>query len=379
MVEMGKCTIARLTLHCILLYIEPRQAYLPKKRLMTFTIRLLRGHPAAVSLLSLAINIFSSAQAQDFAQEIRGFVGENARQFLQPVADGFMADADAGTFVASSGSDLHIGLQLVVVGAVMGEGRQSFLSIPFSTPVEFQYNGVTFLGDLDIPATILPTAVGMSKSATFSGRLKHVRPKGLPYVPGPYDLIVQDASVTIGGSDDVPIIPALAPQITVGSFASTELVVRFLPRVDLGNAGSIGTFGISILHDVGHYVSSPVDIAVKLGYSSVQMHASTTEADFTADASSVALQAFLSRSFGGHTIAAGPYAVLGIESSTSEINYASADPYLGKQSLSFTSGLQSRIALGAQVRLFMIGLNAEYDIGLVNGFAAGAGIVYEIK
>ena len=318
-------------------------------------------------------------RSQEFTREISQFIGTNARQFLQPVADGFMANVNAGMSRVPADSSFRVAVQFVFVGAMMSDEQKTFTSAPFNETVEFQYNGVQFLGDLEVPSILLPTAVGMSKSVTFTGHLKRIRPKGLPYVPGPYDFISRDATVTMGGSGDISMIPLFAPQLTVGSLAGTELTIRYLPTISVGGVGHVGAFGIGIRHDVGRYFLSSIEITAQANFQSLHMQGTTSGAHFTLDASSVGLQLQADKVFGSGSFKVDPYILFGVESASSDIGYAFADPYLGNQSLTFESGPQTRFAIGAQVRMFLVSISGEYNAALVNGFGLSAGVVYEFK
>ncbi|MEO8166925.1 MAG: DUF6588 family protein, partial [bacterium] len=120
-----------------------------------------------------------TTKAQEFAREISQFVGENARPFLEPVVEGLNTNLHAGLFSnVTPAEGLHVGVRLVGMGVFVPEERKTFHPKPFSKVVEFTYNGIIFLGDLDIAPAEFPTAVGLSRKQTFSGRLTHVRPKG---------------------------------------------------------------------------------------------------------------------------------------------------------------------------------------------------------
>ncbi len=63
-------------------------------------------------------------------------------------------------------------------------------------------------------------------------------------------------------------IVAGIPQIEFGSVYGTELLLRFIPPVDLGkNIGRFTFWGIGIRHSISQYISEPfVDIALQLAY-----------------------------------------------------------------------------------------------------------------
>ena len=332
-----------------------------------------------VAFAILMVKIDYPLHAQDFTREMSKFIGENARSFVEPVADGFMGDLNAGAMAVSGEVAWEVGARLVLVGVPVRDDQKDFLSSAFNETVEFQYNGLPFLGDLEIPPAVLPTAVGLSRTVTFSGHLKHIRPKGLPYVPGQYDFISQDASATIGGSDDVPLIPMFAPQVEVGSPWGTEFVLHFLPATRLGSVGQIAVVGFGLSHEIGQYFSFPITIGVQVSYGSVRMKGTDSDVDFDIDASGYAFQLQAEKLWGMGIFKAGPFAVVGVESSEASISYAFADPYLGKQTLSFADGLQGRLTFGGQFRASPFSVNGGYSVWPINGFEASIGVVYDFE
>lgn len=328
-------------------------------------------------LLLLLLHIVLDIHAQDFAREMGQFIGQNARQFIEPVADGLVTSLNGGLFSNSDVPGLSLGLQAVVVGSFVSDDQRTFLSAPFSRVVEFQYNGLPFLGDLEIGPTQLPTAVGLSRKSTFSGRLQRIRPKGLPYVPGPYDFIVQNTTVSIGGYQDVNLIPVLAPQLSLGTVHGTSIMVRFLPRVHFADVGDVNVFGIGIQHDIGRYFSLPLNVSAQLVYQSLSAHGTIPEVRVSIDESTIAFRLHAGRLFGGKPFQFGPFISLGYETGSVTVEYSFADPYLGNQTIEFNGISHLRASFGVQAKLSIIMLNAEYNIAAMNGFGLGTGVAYE--
>lgn len=325
----------------------------------------------------IALFSVTAARGQEFAREISQFVGDNARPFLQPVVDALHTDVHAGLFSPVAAEDgLHVGIKLVLMGIIIPDDQKTFRPKPYSKTVEFTYNGLPFLGDLNIAPAEMPTAAGLSRRHTFTGRLTRIRPKGSPYVPGVYDFIQQDATVTIGGFRDLSTILLATPQLTAGSFLGTELTVRFLPTVSVEDVGEVHSFGIGAKHLVSRYFAIPVDLTAAIMYHTLSLSARDQGFSAGLEMSTVSAQFTASRNFPLGVSTMTPYAGFGLESGRVDVSYDFADPYIGKQHLTFTSGSRFRFIAGLSALIWKIRVSADYNVGLMNGFSAGVGVEF---
>lgn len=314
---------------------------------------------------------------QEFAREMSQFVGENARPFLQPVVDALHTNIQAGIFVPMTGDGLQVGVQAVLMGIVIPDDQTTFKPKPFNKTVEFTRNGVTYLGDLDIAPAELPTAAGLSKRYTFTGRLKRIRPKGLPYVPNPiYDSIQQDASVIIGGYKDLSTLILATPQLTVGSVFGTELIIRILPKVSIEDVGEVNSFGIGVRHLVSRYADVPIDIAASFMYQTLTLSASDEGFTAALEMSTFSGQLCASKNIPVGILTLTPFAGFGFETGSIDVRYDFADPYIGKQHVVFTSGTRTRFIAGATITVWKMRISADYNLALMNGFSVGLGVLF---
>ncbi len=331
----------------------------------------------SAKLLVLLTLSFSSLQAQEFAREVSQFVGENARPFLQPVVDALQSSIHAGLFHPVPSQDgIHIGVQLVAMTVVIPDEQKTFKPKPFSRTVEFTYNGVQFLGDLEIAPANFPTAAGLSRTATFTGRLKRIRPKGLPYKPGVYDFIQQDATVTVGGYQDLSTVIVGMPQLTVGSLFGTDVMLRYIPPVTVPDIGEVKAFGFGARHKVSRYFNLPVEVTAQFMAQSLTMRAKDKEYEIDSDLSSFTLQVFVSRTFSAGIFGVSPYVAFGFENGSLDLNYIFADPYIGNQSLRFDSGGRGRILGGISASVWKFAIHVDYNAALLNGLSFGLGYAF---
>lgn len=321
--------------------------------------------------------VHQPAVSQEFAREISQYVGSNARPFLQPVVDALQSNIHAGLFHPTFPSDgFHVSVQFVGMAVGIPDNLKTFRSEPFSRPVEFTQNGIVFLGDLELGASTLPTAAGLSRTVTFTGRLKRIRPKGLPYTPGLYDFIQRDGTVTIGGGNDLSTIVVGIPQVAIGSLYNTDLIVRYIPPITLPDLGEVRAFGVGLRHMFSQYVSLPVDMSVQLIYQSLGLAAQDREYKIDSDLSAFTLQVMLSKTISAGLVRVSPYIAAGYEQATLQVNYVFADPYIGKQAVEFDSGGRARLTAGVGITLWKVNLHADYNLALLNGVSFGIGIAF---
>ena len=69
---------------------------------------------------------------------------------------------------------------------------------------------------------------------------------------------------------NIPVIPLPMLQAGVGLIKSTEIDVRYMPELKIGNAGKMGLFGIGLKHDILQWLpivdKIPIDLSVQAGY-----------------------------------------------------------------------------------------------------------------
>ena len=324
----------------------------------------------------LSAMLVHQAKSQGFATEVSQFVGDNARPFLQPIADGLHSSIHAGIFSPMPESEgLHVSLRVVGMGVPIPDEKKTFKPKPYNKPVEFQRGGITYIGDLEIAPNELPTAAGLGKKYTFTGRLKRIRPKGLPYIPNPiYDAIQQDATVTVGGFADVSSVLLGTTQLTIGSLLRTEIDFRFLPTIRVDDIGEVKMFGVGLRHDVGSYFSLPMATSLHVMYQSLTVQANEKEFTASLDQSSVSVQLHFSKTFPVGILQFVPNIACGYESTNLDVGYNFADPYIGKQNLTFNGGGSLRFAGGLHTKLWKIIFSADYNLALMNGFSVGLGL-----
>ena len=153
-------------------------------------------------------------------------------------------------------------------------------------------------------------------------------------------------------------VPVGYPQIAA-SFMGTEVMLRYLPEIDISDQNSVSMFGIGVQHEISRYFPlMPVDVAVQFLYS-------TFKITNLVDISNIAFNAHASKTFGVLT----SYFGLQLESTSMDLTYdITADPnnplltQSKKVSVSIDGDNTFRATLGASLKLSVIVLNLDYNI-----------------
>lgn len=162
-------------------------------------------------------------------------------------------------------------------------------------------------------------------------------------------------------------VPLGYPQIAA-SFMGTEVMLRYLPKIDISDQNSVSMFGIGVQHEISRYIPLiPVDIAAQILYS-------TFEITNLVDVSNIAFNVHASKNLGVFT----PYVGLQFESTKVDITYdMKADPnnpllnQSQKIKVSIDGDNTFRATLGASLQLAVIVLNIDYNVSSQSLFTGG--------
>lgn len=167
-------------------------------------------------------------------------------------------------------------------------------------------------------------------------------------------------------------LPYGAAQLNFGTIYGTEAMVRFIPAVEVDTEiGSVGMYGIGLLHNPQAYISSELPVEISLGFM-YQNFYTDNNGDITAF--SAGLNVRKSFEFGWLTIA--PFANFLFESAsfnlkeerTFETNYG---PETFEISLSTEGTNSSRFGLGTMFRVGFVDLTFSYNFAKYNSMVGG--------
>jgi len=163
-------------------------------------------------------------------------------------------------------------------------------------------------------------------------------------------------------------VPAAMPQIAVSTLGS-EVMLRFIPETTIEDV-KVDLLGVGVKHSISQYIPLiPVDIAVQVLYNKV----SITSPELDLSTTNLAFNAHASRSFGLVTL----YGGLQYEQTSMDIDYTfTGAGFEGidedeKFSLSLDGDNNVRLTVGAALRLAVLVINADVNIGSQTAIVGG--------
>ena len=184
----------------------------------------------------------------------------------------------------------------------------------------------------------------------------------------------------IGGLlEDMPMLPLIAPQLSVGSVYGTKLIVRYLPPMDLGEGlGEFNYSGFGIQHNPKAWAPLPIPVDICASFFTQKMVLGNY-----IEASATAFGINVSKQFGFRMLNVTPYAGLMLESSKMEFSYEyvlGTNPVTGQPmdplpiNFEIAGENSGRFTIGTSLRLGVFNINADYNIGAYNSITAGFGL-----
>ncbi|MCI0449835.1 MAG: hypothetical protein L0Y79_08630 [Chlorobi bacterium] len=164
------------------------------------------------------------------------------------------------------------------------------------------------------------------------------------------------------------IVPLAVPQLHLGSLFGTEMTVRVLPQISIGNYGSVGTWGIGIRHEfTSHFKKSPIDAAVQLSFNNLTIANSKGKDMVEARSFAVSLQ--VSKRLSMFTFYSG------LQYENTEID-AVITKEASVQKMSYENCNKVRGTIGLNIKMGPLNLNYDYSVGRTNSMSAGFGFAF---
>ena len=201
-------------------------------------------------------------------------------------------------------------------------------------------------------------------------------------------------------TEDLPLagFPVPTVHLGIGLVKNTDLKIRFVPSIETEDL-SFNMWGVGVLHDVKQWIPGlklvPMDIAAFVGHTSLKAEYDIDEprtvdnqgyaysANGTAEfkASSTVIQVLASKKLAiftpyvglGYNIAGSSFKVNG-EFTYEDTNTNQQETIQDPIDLSFGGNSSPRVTLGAQIKLLILTLHADYSIQKYNTFTVGAGL-----
>lgn len=192
------------------------------------------------------IGIFLRAGAQDAETLVRAY--------LEPLSSGIGGGLNTGWFTSAS---VHkpLGFSLKVRGSlafIPEDGRQ----------FDITKLGLDMIKPADPSNTATPTVGGTNEL-------------------GPEVVVVKNgdklARFNMPSGTGYHFVPAPMIQASVGLIANTDVIIRFVPEMDIGDYGQFSMRGIGLKHEITAWLPAeniiPVDISIMAGYSTIDLSA----------------------------------------------------------------------------------------------------------
>ncbi len=210
-----------------------------------------------------SITFLSSAQLKE-VDFIKGGIGDAQilfEEYLTPYANAFGADLNAGWYNTAKPHKLG-GFDVTVT---------------LNTAWAPDAARLVDLTELGLDATI----IGPSPMApTVAGKRMNDRPELAYYADYPGNPLdpIEIARYEVPNGTGVNIIPLPMAQIGIGLPWGTDVTVRFLPELDLGNSGKIGLWGVGFKHSILQHIPLAkripiLEASIQGGYTDLNTHA----------------------------------------------------------------------------------------------------------
>jgi hypothetical protein len=236
------------------------------------------------------------------------------------------------------------------IGTGLNSGTYYSASVPSLFGFTFSLKGMMIF----IPETdktfdpFLPEGYEQGSTATIFGD------KGNSYAG-------YDGFIALPPGINQSFVPLAYPQVSFATFG-TELMIRYLPNIELSENKDLSFWGVGLKHSISQYIPLiPVDIAAQIFYNKF----SITD---LVDHKNIAFNVHASKTLGVLIL----YGGLQFESTSMDLEYevdgnpSSADPLLRqdkKVNLSIDGNNNFRLTLGTALKLAFFALNVDVNIG----------------
>jgi hypothetical protein len=285
-------------------------------------------------LMAGALWIPATVQAQ-IEPNLSTYTGKNANGYLAPLNEAFAATMQSGMFRSAAIPKNGFSIQLGVVSSFVKfeDGDKTFTA----------QTEEGFFPPSDVEA---PTVIGSTQSVVVDGE--------------------GGAQAIFPGGLDVESFGVAVPQISIGSFAGTQLLGRFI-AVKLGDAdiGDLKLFGVGLRHSLSQYFPEPpIDVAVSGMYQKFEVGSKLV------DANALSFGAQASKRFG----VAEPYVGLSYDTFKTTIEYEDNQDPPVTQKIDLDEVNEVHVTAGLDLHLSVVHLFGEISSASRTIFAAGLSV-----
>jgi len=288
----------------------------------------------SVAAASCTLLFLSAAgRAQSLESTLQQFNAVTVKGYIQPMADMFGANMNAGMFHSAEigRSGFHLSFEIVGMGAMVGDNQKTYT---VSSPAGF--NPPTFQ-----TATI------------FGGKGGLVTDAGTGF--------------TYRGSDgfiNTTLFPLAAPQLTIGDLFGTRAVVRFLPAPAFGDQyPKSSLWGIGVQHSISQYLTFlPIPVAAHYFYNKYS-------AGDLVNCSGTSIGLDASKKFSVLSV----YGGIAWEKSSMELKYTPVSTQVLPVDITMDGANNFRATIGIGLHLGFFSVFGDANFGTITNISAGIG------
>jgi hypothetical protein len=326
------------------------------------------------------------AQSQSLLEQLQRTTEQGLQGYLSPILSGWAADFNSGFYHSADLHDvLGFDVGIKVSAALIKDVNKTYsLAMPdhLDIIIPGYYTGTLIAGQDYETNYTLPTAVGAKGkdedlTAYGLGTYKNVK------------VIRSRATTATGGQEiplmvlpggfDVPAVPLILPQLNLGLPFGIEVMVRYVPKRQVGDFGKVSLTGFGLRYNVDQWIPKlPVDLAVhfmtqKFKLSSTDINKQDhdfLDASATSYGLEVSKRFFILTLYGGFDIQKSSFTVSSIQLAPQPETPSG----LTVPGFTINGVNKSRGVVGVRVLLAIVNVHAEYSIAKQPMLAAGVGI-----
>lgn len=342
-----------------------------------------------VAMLGASLALCGAAHAQDLEETLSDVSGQYASAYVAPLVDGLGATFNSGFIrdvpLARKGNGFGLYLGLQAFGAFLPDDRATFdLTYEADMMLEASVGGNRI--PVRVPVTLelrgAPTIVGPEEPAvaTVTARYDTTISRYGILVPVAFDTTF--TKELVGGLLATNVVPTVVPQLRIGRLFGTDLVVRWLPRIEASDLGSLGLFGLGFRYDLSQFLPAfPVGLAAQAFWQRVTVN--DAEDVQLLDFRTFAAGVNVGRRFGPLSV----YAGLQTERTSMDVSYefdvesGGSDPDFPELetipiAFSLEGAMRGRATVGAALHAGPTVLNFDYSLGEIPVVVVGLGLAF---
>lgn len=353
----------------------------------------------------------TSEEEKTLQQVLQVLSSDAAKSYVAPIVSGFGSDLNGGWFhrapsASVFGFDLEFGI--VAMGTIFNDENKRFNSSGVfqfdSSQADFLISKMNDPNYNSLPATQKeqarrdlinqirgkdfsvavagPTVIGDERDSMKvrfqGGQFTIDTPQGRQTFNVPATSITLPVTGLLGDKKILGknMVPLATPQLTFGTIMGTQVTFRYLPEIEINSEmGKVKYFGFGIQHNPAVWFTGELPLDVSASYFTQKL-----EAGSVFEAKTTAFGVNASKRLGWGFFNLTPYVGYMLEKSTLTFTYDYIlDTQAGKIPQKIVFELEgenkSRLTLGLSIKVLIVNVNADYNIGKFNSLTAGVMII----